>query len=416
MVRQWKVAGATVLAALIVVMLSCTGCVRGEDAVVEADAGSHEATAVPTSAPWPRARSTETSAPPIEMDEYRLPAGAFLKGHASRMAVFHDSNFDGSGGNRIRLLDLVTGEHAVVVPGALEPSGDFTILGVRCSDEWIVWEEELGDVLLHPLDGEWRLWAAPIIPGETPRVGEPVKVRGIVSTAVESRPLFSVVGDQLYYMTNQAPNAKQEGVVRGARIRVVDLGTGEERVVYQTTRNMMTFVVQDGCLVMSEWVSTDSEAIELVVYDLQSERVVERAPLDNRKQVSHYPVYDGDVMAWAELDDDLPRPRLYIKGPDGSVLLLDDTGGDPLLVGGCIVYEAHPRTQVLTGYWKEHAQLRVYDPVTRTRFVLTDVAEGEGWQGGIGIPSSESTLVVSVDTPPGLADSKGTIVRVYHFR
>lgn len=415
MISRGSASRAALVSSVLVIVLLCMGCAR-EDSAERAGVRSLESTAPGETAPWPRVDSIETSAPLMAMDEFRLPPGSLLKGHSDRMAVFYDANYDGNGGNRIRLLDLVTGTHAVVVPGTMGPSDDFTILGVRCSDDWIVWEEENGDVLQHPLDGEWRLWAAPIIPGETPQVGEPVKVRGIVSTAVESRPLFSVVGDRLYYMTNQAPNPKQEGALRGSRVRAIDLATGEERVVYQTPRNMMTFVVQDGCLVMSEWVSTDSKAIEVVVYDLAAERVVDRAPLDNRMEVSHYPVYDGEVMAWAENDVDLPRPRLYVKGPDESVLLLDDTGGDPLLVDGRIVYEAHPKTQVLTGYWTERAQLRVYDPATRTWFVLTDVSEGEGWEGGIGIPSSESTLVVSIDTPAGLADSRDTVVRVYRFR
>ncbi|MRR11233.1 hypothetical protein EG835_01810, partial [bacterium] len=236
-----------------------------------------------------------------------------------------------------------TGAFSVVVD---KPQNDgFTLITARCSDGWIAWEELKGDEQAQPFDVEWRLYAAPILE-DGPSVGSIELVASSV-TSIRSRPLFQVVDDTLYWMTNSAPNARQEGAIRGSRVDTYDLRAKTRRVVYETGLNTHTAYIDGGRLVVSVYLDNACSEEQVRAIDLASGQETFRRDLGNgAKDVSHWPTYRKGWIVWGELSPAASYPVLMIATEHGERQQLAPQASDPVFVGDLMAFETPSSIEV----------------------------------------------------------------------
>lgn len=396
----------TVWAVTAVALLGIVGCA----------AGSGD-TSVGTAEPETGVGLVGQKEPPsLTYTEWRLPDNAMLQDHGDRFAVLLDNNFDDVGGVRIRLLDMETGVHRVVVPDTLGRAESYLTLGLHCSDRWVVWEEIRGDEVADPLDVEWRLWAAPIDPVGT-TVGPPALLRESV-VSVRSRPLFDVVGDTLYVMSNTFPNPKQEGATYRSSIVSLGLGVGTEREIYTSDRMLHVFAVQDDELIVTEYVDHDSKDCRIRVLGLDDG--AERFAYEpGSRGISHWPAYSDGTLLWAaDAGPAAPWPTLWCRRHDGTVLKVAEQGLDTAIVGPYVFYREYVTDRPTSGRGRESATIHGLELATLRSFELVRTAPaGEGyWQPMIDSHREEHTYVIwnQLFTADVGADRGGTYVRRYH--
>jgi hypothetical protein len=334
----------------------------------------------------------ETMDPPqLSYEEWSLPEGSMLEDHAERLVALVDNNIDGVGGRRIRMLDMRSGAHQVVVPDAIGRAQGFSILGVQCSDEWVAWEEMRGDEVEKPLEVEWRLWAARI-DADTLEVSKPVLVTGSVVSA-HTRPLFDVVGDTLYYMTNTFPNARQEGATFRSRIVAVPLEEGAPSEVYSSDRMIRAFSIDRDQLVVTEQVENDTERCRVGVIGLADGAERFSYDLGNEMRISHWASYVDGVLFWAEeVSVDEPWPTLLCRMPDGQVRLVAERALDTAVAGPYVFFRAYVREQG----GRERATLRGVELASMRTFELVSAGPAEEgyWQPALGGQSHQHGFVV----------------------
>lgn len=399
----WRIVWAGVALAL-----SC-GCTPASVKVSESSVGSVTADE-PTPLPL-----KEVDCPAVPYDEYRLPESVDISDYESRFAVGSDS-WSNEGQGSIVLLDMDTGAAATVVAAPQAGTEGFIVISTRCSDRWIAWEELAGNEQDDPWNVKWRLYAAPIA-GNGVAVGQPVLVSKSV-TSIHSRPLFQVVDDRLYYMTNSAPNPEQEGAVRGCVIKECELATGTQREVFTSKMNAHTFCAQAGELLVSLYVDVQSPNEQFRVVELSSGDTLFSVDLANAPaEVSHWPAYQDGTLVWGELySPNVWIPRLRLQTADGTRFTLTESGSDPCFVGSRLVYE----TSTLRGPggvpWPT---INVLDVATREHYVLLRTPgsiELVGLTMPMAQPAAESTLVVSGTVFGGeKVEGSGTWVRRYRF-
>lgn len=332
----------------------------------------------------------EMERPALTYQEWRLPEGAMLEDHAERFAALIDNNFDGVGSRRIRLLDMRTGIHRVVVPDSIGRAQGFLTLGLQCSDTWVVWEEMKGDEVERPLEVEWRLWAA-AIDTSTVEVSEPVEVaRSVVSA--HTRPLFDVVGDTLYYMTNTFPNSRQEGAVFRSRIVAVSLPSSASREVYSSKHMIHSFSVADDALVVTEYLDSDSERCRVRVVGIEDGEERFSYDLGNDRRISHWPSYVDGTLFWAEeVSADAPWPTLWCRTPDGQVRRVAERALDTAVAGPYVFFRAYVRNagraEKPTVRGVELATMRTFELVSSER------PEDGYWQPMLGAHAHDHAFV-----------------------
>ncbi|MRS12054.1 MAG: hypothetical protein EG823_03160 [Actinobacteria bacterium] len=351
----------------------------------------------------------------IPFDEFRLPESTYLSDYDTRFAVMVDS-WANRGLSAIVLLDMDSGVYGTVLAEPVDAREGFAVLTARCSNTWVAWEELRGDEQGDPWNVRWKLYAAPILDGG-PALGDAVLVAESI-TSIRSRPLFQVLGERLYWMTNTAPNPEQEGAVYGASIQERDLATSADRTVVSSDRTIHTFYVQADEVIFSARVSPEGVEERVTVVGLSDG--VERFThgLENgAAPISHWPTYFERTLVWAELDPPLADvPHLHVRTHEGNEYLLSDAGSDPCFVGSRLVYE----TQVANGPanvpWPT---IEVLDVESGELYVLLETpgsATKPGFTMMPGQPRAESVLVVSdtVFGADGVPDS-GTWIRRYRF-
>ncbi len=350
------------------------------------------------------------------MREYVLPGGCSLKGYASRFAVFYDRSVSELDDSPIRLLDLETGKHVQVRKQAVGADEAFSIVGLRCSDEWVVWEELKGNEQEAPLKCYWRLFAAPIL-NDGAAIGEPVIVDEN-EVSIASRPLFAVVGDEVFWMTNSVPNTVQEGAVNGARVRATVLPDGAMREVLSGTRHIRAFSASEGHLLISEFVAAKGTAQRLLVVDPVSGATEETYDLGNRdRPVSHFPITHGGTVAWAVMpDSEGTWCDLLYRPADGAEGRIEDHAGDPVMVGPYIFYEVERSESSGTGMTKSVMRIRGFDPRSGVRFTMleTSTSSDGQWRLPIGPAYASDSLLVMNDLSLQTTESPDTtLVRRY---
>ncbi|MBN1192923.1 MAG: hypothetical protein JXA36_04440 [Coriobacteriia bacterium] len=304
-------------------------------------------------------------------------------------------NWANEGHGAMMLLDMDSGQNAVVLDEPVGMPDGFIIITVRCSNTWVAWEELRGNEQMDPLGVEWKLWVAPIIQGPDVATGAPVLVAESV-TSIRSRPLIQVVGDSVYWMTNSYPNPAQEGAVYRSRINTMDLLTGDKREVFTSDRMVHTYCVQEDELIVSMFVDPEGWDMVVEVVSLSDGGKRFEALLGNEDQVSHWVAYRDESLMWGVLYS--PRasyPRLLMRTADGEEYVLDESAADPTLVGSRVVYESFTMGTPANLGWPA---IHVLDPETGEHFLLvqtsgsmTDIV----WQMMPGEPQQEEVLVVT---------------------
>jgi len=352
----------------------------------------------------------EMEVPELAYAEWRLADNAMLQDYDERFAVLFDNNFDGVGGMRIRLLDMETGTHRVVVPDTMGRAEGFTMTGLHCSDEWVIWEELRGDEQNDPLDVEWRLWAAPIDAGGA-SVGTPSLIRKSV-VSIRSRPLFQADGHMVHVMSNTFPNAKQEGATYRSSIVSIDLDSGTEREIYTSDRMLRAFSVREDELTVAEYVDYETERSRIRVIGLAEgiERLVYEP---SGAALSHWPVYREGTLLWARDDGaNDPWPSLWCMTSDGTLFKLAEDGLDPVAAGPYVFYRDYPDTRSAAIVGLETATMRTFE------LLRTSIGTDRYWQPMIDGRTDEHALVVwrqvfAADVGPDLG---GTYVRRYYIQ
>lgn len=361
----------------------------------------------------PLEAARETTGSPLEYREYVLPAGGKVTGYGDGLACLLEPEPDGEAYTAIRVLDLKTGEHERVVDSAIGREDGFDVLSARCSDEWLVWEEMLGDCFESPLDVRWALYALNL--DGCMRVGEPILVAKAV-TSEQSRPLFSVMGDTVYWMTNSVENARQEGVIDQARIWSRRLPDGEQKLVYRTDAGVFTFSAQPDGLLVTETVDRNKEPMRLVVLDAASGAVIDTVDLENDTWLSHYAAYRNGQCAWAIGDDETGTAgELLMRFPDGRRVSVARNANDAVFVGDLLFFEHKPSVAKGTASRVDHWRVCALDPKTLEYTVVFDEeARVFGWVAPIGVAPQAEKYVMYRSVPPWITEEPpGTWVRVY---
>lgn len=358
----------------------------------------------------------DVECPVVPYDEYRLPESVYIDDYETRFAVGSDSCTN-EGLGSIVLLDMDSATSATVLSSPLTHEQGFSIITTRCSDRWIAWEEFAGNEQDDPWNVEWKLYAAPIA-SEGDAIGEPRLIAESV-TSIHSRPLFQVLGDRLYFMTNSMSNSEQEGAVRGSEIQEYDLLTGGQRYVFTSPLNTHTFCAQGDELLVSVYPESANVTERVQVLGLADGKEHFSADLENGDfPVSHWPAHQGGVLVWGELySPNAWLPRLWLQTDGGKRFVLTDTGSDPCFVGSLLVYE----TANLDGPggvpWPT---INVLDTTSGEHYVLLRTPgsmELPGYMLLAAQPPMESVLVVA-DTVFGgdAVEMSGTWVRRYHLQ
>lgn len=358
---------------------------------------------------------SEVDCPSVPYDEYRLPESVCIDDYDTRFAVGSDA-WAGGGDGSVVLLDMDAATTVTVVPSSRTEEEGFSIITTRCSDRWIAWEEYAGSEQFDPWNVMWKLYAASIA-DDGAAVGEPHLVAESM-TSIHSRPLFQVMGDRLYYMTNSAPNPEQEGAVHGSEITECDLLTGEQREVFSSQLHTHTFCAQEDEVVVSLYVDDQSNAEQVRVIGLASGETRFTADLANTSaEVSHWPAYLDGTLVWGELySPNVWIPRLRMMTAEGRRFALAEAGSDPCFVGSRLVYETSTLHGPASVPWPT---INVLDVATGEHYVLLRTP-GSAELVGLTLlpaqPPAESALVVS-GTVFGGEDvaGSGTWVRRYRF-
>ncbi len=354
----------------------------------------------------------ETTGVPVPYREYELPPGGRVEGYGDRIACLTEPESVESGLSAIRLLDLQTGEHQRVVSCAVGSAHGFDILAARCSDTWLVWEEISGNEQDRPLDVRWRLYALPIAGAGT--VGEPALVAE-ASTSAQSRPLFSVCADTVYWMTNSFANAEQEGAVDQARVWSRALPDSETKLLYTTASDAFSFSGQSDELLLTQAVDRNAQAAELVVLEPDTGAVREEIPLHNTTWLSHFTAYRDGMMAWAEGTDGGSAGDFWLRDNDGVVSLLSGCANDAVFVGRYLVYEAKPYSTKGVSTRVQHWRVCALDLETLEYVVVFDQElDVFGWSAPLAVAPRSKEYVMSRSVPPWITDEPtGTWVRIY---
>ncbi|MDO9558030.1 MAG: hypothetical protein Q7J82_10750 [Coriobacteriia bacterium] len=396
--------GGTAALLLAAACLVLGGCSEGAERPAVDEAGSVEAAEEIT--------AHETTHAPLLFREFELPAGGGVEGYDERTACLLEPESVESGLSAIRLLDLQSGEHQLVVPRAVGVADGFDILSARCSDEWLVWEEIGGDEQGQPLDVQWRLYALPVDGCEV--AGEPTLVAGTVTSA-QSRPLYSVCDETLCWMTNSFANARQEGAVDAARVWSRALPDGEERLLYKTGADAFSFSAQPGELLLTEAVERNADEGKLVVLEPGTGAVREEIPLNNESWLSHFTAYKDGMSAWAEGNEQGGAGRFFFRDAEGEANLISIVSNDAVFVGDYLFYESKPYVSKGVGAHVQHWRVCALDTRTLDYFTVFDEeAQGFGWSAPLAVAPRSSEYVMCRSVPPWITEEPpGTWVRVY---
>lgn len=414
--RRKSVVGMTAVA----LVLSCSlgGCVKGTQALEPQQRPAADANA--TQAAFQAERPIETSEvapPPMSVKDWSIRGRWNVCGLSGRFAAFTGAATTLFGDAPIMLFDLQTGRHAVVRERAVNRERRYGVVGLRCSDRWIVWEELRGDEQKEPYDCEWKLYAAEI-QQDGLTVGEPVLLDESI-TSIQTRPLFVVAADEVFWMTNSVPSGHQDGTLWRSRIKSRRLPDGEVRTIFETDTGIATLSESEGRLVVTQYVDKKGEAVIVKVIDPASGAVLrEYDPRNGVSRIAHFPKVHGDAMVWAVLDepDSDQTTLLYVDEAIRGVV--EGDGIDPVMVGPYVFYETLRVERTAGGEAREIQRIRGFDPAQRTCFTLYESRpEKDGWwQIWMAQGYDTERFVVVNDCVQAADGSEQTVVRVCRLR
>lgn len=392
-------------------LLCAAGCTKNtaSPAISSPKKSVTKATATAVSYPATLGTTESSAWTTIPYREYRTPGASYVEDFGKRVALLERSL---AGSRSLWLLDFKTGKSKEVVHEALEAKKGFTVLGDRCSDGWLVWEEAKGDDIDSAKGVDWKVYAASIDEGSL-SIGKPrlVTARDAV---MEGRPLLSMDGDTLYAMTNGSRDAAGAVTSKGSRVRAFDLKARTGHVVYKSDRNMRCVAIEEGLLVVAENVDK-TQGIEVKVVDPANGDVRSSIPLRNDDELAHYPAYHDGRLVWALISGE--RPDIYMRDANGKMTMLAMLSSDPVWVKDLLFFESHPRKSLGTGISAESSEIRVLDPATMKWFtLLSDDTDSRSWEAPIGTGNGGNVYVTFKTAPIDLAKGTApTVVRRYEL-
>jgi len=394
------------------VLLCITGCASKAVSSQKTTVTTATVEATDTAMTYPDTVGTKAAEAWVKVPyrEYKTPSATHVEDFGTRVALLGRTL---AAPTSLWLLDFKTGACKEVVHDAVNIKNGFTILGDRCSDDWVVWEESNGDNTNSATGVDWKVYAAPI-DVESLSIGKPWVVSDRATT-VESRPLLSLDGDTLYMMTNGSRDALGRITTFRSRVRAFDLKAHTTRVVYESERHMSSAAIEEGLLMVAEITDDDSPA-EVNMIDPASGAVKFSCDLENKPQLSHYPVYHDGKLVWALIDD--VRPDIYMRDATGTVTKIAASSSDAVWVHDLLFYEAHPVRSLGTGISAEDSEIQVLDPSTMKYFTLvSDKIDSRSWEAPIGTGSGGGTYVTFKEASIDLVKGTGpTIVRRYEMK
>lgn len=391
--------------------------------LVSTGCGSHTAAQQPsTEKPMPSRAGAETAPRPIQTSEavppkvaakdFSIPGQWNLGGTSRRFAAFKGTETSAFGDAPILVLNLQSGSHAVVREHAVNWQKRYGVLGLRCSDGWIVWEELRGNEQKAPYDCEWKLYAAKI-ENDGRAASEPILLDESI-TSIATRPLFALIGDEVFWMTNSAPSGHQEGTVWGSRIKGRRLPDGETRTVFEAGTNIAALSESEGRLIATQFVDNDSDEVVVKVVDPATGTVVsEFEPRNGASRIAHFPKVHGNARAWTLLDAPDTDETTLLYSDETTSGVLEGDAIDPVIVGRYLFYETLRVERTAGGVGREVQRIRGFDPGRMECFTLYESRpEIDGtWQIWMAQGYDDSRFVLVNNTPNSMSDT-GSATRV----
>ncbi|MCL4078090.1 hypothetical protein MX659_00470 [Coriobacteriia bacterium Es71-Z0120] len=400
-------------AVALAVLVGAAGCAKGTAASSPPTKPNASATQAAAEAERP-IETSEVAPPPMSVKDWPMPGRWNLCGLSDRFAAFTGTETTLFGDAPILLLDLQTGRRAVVRAHAVNREKLYGVVGLRCSDRWIVWEELRGNEQKEPYDCQWKLYAAKIQDGGA-AVSEPVLLDESI-TSIQNRPLFAVIGDEVFWMTNSAPSGHQDGTLWGSRIKARRLPDGEVRTVFESDTNIATMSESEGRLVISQHVDNKGEAVVVKVIDPANGAVLrEYDPRNGSSRIAHFPKVHGSALTWAVLDEPDSDQTTLLYADETTRGVLEGDGIDPVMVGPYVFYETLRVERTAGGEPREIQRIRGFDPAHKTCFTLYESrpATDGTWQIWLAQGYDAKRFVMVNDTSGAEAGAGDkTIVRV----
>jgi hypothetical protein len=211
-----------------------------------------------------------------------------------------------------------------------------------------------------------------------------------------------------------------DGTTGVSQVTRRDLPGGRPKALYRSSGGVLgTVGVAGERVVVEENVNRRSQAVVIRVLDVRTGRRISSFNVGNVLPLSHWPAWRGGWLAWAEFpSEEATYPLLYLRDPAGHVYREGVPAVDPCFVGPYLVYQAQ-REERAGGLFRrihEIRALRLADLSVQTLAAADTEAEGS-WRAGIGMRSTERTLVAYLDAPVtgGDAGDTRTVIRVYRF-
>jgi hypothetical protein len=346
------------------------------------------------------------------MKEYRLQGSFKVADYVERTALLVKNTGEEYPGRQLYTMDLSSGTVRPYLLNPVNARDKWEVLGYRCSDEWVVWEEvSPNESESDPRLVNWRLYCSRL---SSVTVGPPTaRLVDEGCLANRSRPIFAVEGDELVRAVNDTKGVGVRPGVTGV-VRARNLVGGKDRILLRRPGGIRSLSVSESRAVVTSLPTTGSPRPTITSVDLTQGASARTARLPGAEQLAHFPAVHAGWMAWSvfPVEGDWDT-RTFLRDPSGMVAGLSGTTIDPCFAGKYLFYEGTSNRSEASGTAGQFAQVWGSKLGDRSRFLLAedDVQRGRWWQTTLAIGYRPATLVIAGEVAGGSAT--GTVVRIY---